>query len=345
MKIKDIFHSWAIPKRIRDIGIWCIIYAVLFINLLWTNTKFAFSTSTCTLVGMLSIYFITKYLLIPYFLLPNRKLLYTLLTIILLASVTYVCVTTELFFFQFYEVNINKEFKFSYPFIRSFVLFLTTFTVVNVNSFIDKNNQDNKQRETLLMEKKELEIRMLKSQINSHFLFNALNNIYSMIYFKDEYTSGYVLKLSQMLRYVLEDCESDLTPLEKELEYIDNYIDFQKLRFENDKKISFHRELDNRNIHIPPMLFQPFVENCFKYCSLDTNPDSYIDLSLTVKEKKLEFIAINSQPMMQVLTKKKKTEMGIKNVKKRLDIYYRNNYNLDIIDQPDHFKIILSINL
>lgn len=105
--------------------------------------------------------------------------------------------------------------------------------------FSRKTTEDAKQKEKLLSEKKMLEVRVLKSQINSHFIFNVPNYIYSVIYFKDEYTSGYVLKLAQMIRYVMGDRETELTPLSKVIEYIENFIEFQKLHFENDKDIIF----------------------------------------------------------------------------------------------------------
>ena len=168
-----------------------------------------------------------------------------------------------------------------------------------------------------------------------------------MTYFKDEYTSGYVLKLAQMMRYVMEDCETELTPLQKDIEYIENFIDFQKLRFENDKDIIFTYHLENDgSIQVPPMIFQPLVENCFKHTPLDVDKNSYIHISMNVKEHVLHYVSENSQPLIKnTSVTPKTTGIGIENVKRRLDLYYKDNYTLHISDNANCFKVELFIHL
>ncbi len=167
-----------------------------------------------------------------------------------------------------------------------------------------------------------------------------------MTYFKDEYTSGYVLKLAQMMRYVMEDCETELTPLSKEIEYIENFIDFQKLRFESDKDIVFTHNIENSsNILVPPMIFQPLVENCFKHTPLEVDKNSYIHIRLEIKDKKICFVSENSQPLIKNKSASKGTEIGIGNVKRRLALYYNDNHTLNITDSTDCFRVELSINL
>ena len=146
------------------------------------------------------------------------------------------------------------------------------------------------------------------------------------------------------MRYVMEDCETELTPLVKDVEYIENFIEFQKLRFECDKDISFTYQLGvNAALSIPPMIFQPLVENCFKHTPLDVDKDSYIRISLETDENRLHFVAENSQPLLKHESIAKEPGIGIENVKRRLDLYYDQRYTLDIFDNPDSFKIELSI--
>ncbi|MDR2037396.1 MAG: histidine kinase, partial [Bacteroidales bacterium] len=225
----------------------------------------------------------TQIVLIPKLLMKEKKVIYIILSIMMIIPLAYVCSRLEMYTFKHFNITPKHEYKFVFSGARFFTLFTLTYAISNIIFFSKKTTEDARQKEELLSEKKILEVRVLKSQINSHFIFNALNNIYSMTYFKDEYTSGYVLKLAQMMRYVMEDCETELTPLYKDIEYIENFIDFQKLRFESAKDITFSYDIgDNKDISIPPMIFQPLVENCFKYTPLEVNKNSLIHISLEV---------------------------------------------------------------
>jgi len=244
------------------------------------------------------------------------------------------------------NIDVDQEFRFVFSISRYATSFILTYAISNIIFFTKKTTEDAKQKEKLLSEKKMLETRVLKSQINSHFIFNALNNIYSMIYFKDEYTSGYVLKLAQMMRYVMEDCETELTPLSKEIDYIENFIDFQKLRFENDKDITFTCEIeDEKNIAVPPMIFQPLVENCFKHTPLDVDKNSFIHILLKVTDSHIYFVSENSQPLIKNKIAQNETGIGVENVKRRLDLYYEDRHTFNIVDREDSFKVELCISL
>jgi len=195
-------------------------------------------------------------------------------------------------------------------------------------------------------ENKELEMRILKSQINSHFLHNALNNIYSMIYFgnKDD-ASKYVMKLSQMLRYVLDDCEADHVPISGEIKYIENFIDFQKSRFETTKNVTFNYVQDYiGEVQIPPMIFQPLIENCFKYCPLQ-NDNSFIHIEIIVKQNQVKYTSENTQPLLKQSSDRNNSGIGIENMKNRLYLNYKDNYSLNILEKDDVYQTELIINL
>jgi len=295
---------------------------------------------------MLIVYYTTYTILIPKLLIREKKILYFIFSIALIVLFANICARFELFMIQYLSIELEHELRFVFSVSRFATIFILTYAVSSIIFFYKRTTEDARQKEELLSEKKMLEVRVLKSQINSHFIFNALNNIYSMTYFKDEYTSGYVLKLAQMMRYVMEDCETELTSLSKDIEYIENFIDFQKLRFESDKDISFTYDIGgNTNISVPPMIFQPLVENCFKHTPLEVDKNSYIHITLDVAENRIHFVAENSQPIIKNKPSSNSTGIGIENVKRRLALYYDDNYTLNIIDNTDCFRVELFIDL
>lgn len=326
--------------------IWTVIFIIMFIQMLWINAALSLTLAFVSITGLLIIYYVNQIILIPTLLIKGKKAGYVILSILMIVPLTYLCSRFEMIAFKYFEIEPKHELRFVFSSSRFFTLFTLTYAISSIIFFSKKTTEDAKQKEKLLSEKKMLEVRVLKSQINSHFIFNALNNIYSMTYFKDEYTSGYVLKLAQMMRYVMEDCETELTPLSKDIEYIENFIDFQKLRFENDKDIIFTYSTDgNTNFSVPPMIFQPLVENCFKHTPLEVDKKSYIHILLEVRGRNIRFISENSQPLIKNKSASRGNGIGIENVKRRLILYYDNNYSLNISDNPDCFKVELSINL
>ena len=201
------------------------------------------------------------------------------------------------------------------------------------------HNRHHEGMDKVMKENKDLEMKILKSQINSHFLHNALNNIYSMIYFgnKDD-AAKYVMKLSQMLRYVLDDCEADYVPISGEVKYIENYLEFQKSRFETAKNITFSYVQDYAGeVQIPPMIFQPLIENCFKYCPLQ-NDDSFIHIEIIVKLNQIIYKSQNTQPLLKQSHGRKNNSIGIGNLKNRLYLNYKDNYSLSILDKGDVYQ-------
>jgi len=331
---------------LQSILVWVIIYLIGIIQNLWISAEWAFKVGTLNFICILLVYYITYKILIPRLLIKGKKILYFIFSFILIVLFANICARFEIYMFQCLKIELDHEFRFVFSISRYATVLILTYSISNIIFFTRKTTEDARLKEELLSEKKMLEARVLKSQINSHFIFNALNNIYSMTYFKDQYTSGYVLKLAQMMRYVMEDCETEFTPLSKDIEYIVNFIDFQKLRFENDKDITFvYRNEEETNLSIPPMIFQPLVENCFKHTPLDVDKDSFIHILLEIRKKEIYFVAENSQPIIKNKPVLRRQGIGIENVKRRLELYYENRYTLDISDNTKSFKVELSIRL
>lgn len=341
-----IFNYIRSSTTCQSVLIWTSIYLIGFIQNLWIGWDWALKMGTMNFAALLIVYYTTYKVLIPKLLIKGKKIWYFICSVLLVAIFSNACSHMELYLFDRLDIDIDIEFRQFFSISRYATFFILTYAISSIIFFYKRTTEDARQKAKLLSEKKMLEARVLKSQINSHFIFNALNNIYSMIYFKDEYTCDYVLKLAQMMRYVMEDCETELTPLSKEIEYIENFIDFQKLRFENDKNITFTYKVDDSaHISVPPMLLQPLVENCFKHTPLEVDKNSYVHILLEIKEKKIHFISENSQPLIKNKPDPGKVGIGIENVKKRLELYYENSYQLEISDNLDSFKVELSINL
>lgn len=345
MSISKLYNDLRASVKLQTIIVWSVIYLILFIQTLWMNINLSLLLALMTGTCMIIIFYVNQTILIPRLFLKGRKWIYIITSLIIVIPLISFCANFELFLFKYFNVEPKHELKLVFSVSRFTVLYVLVYTVSSIISFWRKSLEDARQKEKLISDKKILEARVLKSQINSHFIFNALNNIYSMIYFKDEYISGYVLKLSQMMRYVMEDCESELTPLSKDMEYIENFIDFQKLRFDDSKDITFTHNALKSSILIPPMIFQPLIENCFKHCPLDVEASSYVHITLKVEGAQIKFIAENSQPVLKPRLDKLKIGIGIENVKRRLELYYNNNHELNIYDETNFFKVEMLINL
>lgn len=187
----------------------------------------------------------------------------------------------------------------------------------------------------------ESELKLLKMQINPHFLFNALNNIYSLSVTNSEKTQESIKTLSEMLRYVIYDCEQAEVPLNKELDYIRNYISLFNLKSSREFEITFHQDIANNNTTVAPMLFIPFVENALKHSSIEKGKGNFVRISLVQKGETIEFTLENSLPS----NKNKKDAVGgigLPNVRKRLELLYPESHELKIIKQ-DTFKVLLKL--
>jgi len=195
----------------------------------------------------------------------------------------------------------------------------------------------------LKSEKLETEMKFLKSQVNPHFLFNALNNVYTLAIIKADETPDVILRLSDMLRYMLYDCKADFVPLKKELDYIKNYIALYQLKEDKPFNLEIEMEKVNKNLMLPPMLFIPFIENSFKHSKIEDVEQSWIKMSLTTNGT-LNFSIKNSIPKVE-FTKDKVGGIGLENVKRRLELLYPNRYELEILNDGEVFEVKLVVDL
>lgn len=194
------------------------------------------------------------------------------------------------------------------------------------------------------------ELEYLKYQINPHFFMNTLNNIHALIDMDAEKAKETVLDLSKMMRYVLYDTEQSKLPLEKEIQFLTNYIDLMKLRYTDQVDIRIDFPKDIPNVQVPPLLFISFLENAFKH-GVSYRQKSYISLSIEVVNNTLECKIENSKSNGNSNGNgngngnqaSQDSGIGLENVKKRLRLLYNDDYTLNIQDEKDSFKVLLII--
>ena len=199
--------------------------------------------------------------------------------------------------------------------------------------------------EDLKNEQMKSELSFLRSQISPHFIFNILNSIVYLIRTKsDKKAEEVTIRLSSLMRYMLYDSDQKMILLGKELEYLKNYIDLQKMRFEGDVKISMIEEGDVASYKIEPMLLIPFVENAVKHgVTYVDNP--FIDVFFIIQDGVLNFRVVNKKGEVSQEKKDESSGIGMKNVIRRLELLYPDKHHIQIKDSSDIFEVFLSIEL
>ena len=288
-----------------------------------------------------------NYYLIPRFLFNKKIKTFILLSVYALIASFYVISLT---IFPFLIVN-TTELNFATldkSFLDIYFLIVGIYTAVLFAILIKliKNSYERQHLHLqLLKEKTAAELEALKSQINPHFLFNTLNNIYTLALKKSNQTPDVVLKLSEMLDYMLYECNTNQVLLKKEIKLIENYLYLQQIRYEKRLKINFHVKGESSHHKISPMMLLPFIENSFKHGVGKQRNDAWIKIDLIIRSNTIEFQVKNSKAINLIDEKKKNSGgIGLSNVRKRLGLIYRNNYELDIISKDNEYSVLLKLN-
>ncbi|MDZ7772281.1 MAG: histidine kinase [Balneolaceae bacterium] len=203
------------------------------------------------------------------------------------------------------------------------------------------------QMSALEKERVESELKFLKSQINPHVMFNHLNSIYYYTLEKSDKAPQMLLKLSEIMRYMLYEANERFVSLQKELDYIRNYIDLEKIRLEDRGEVKFEVEGDTDNLRIAPLLLISFIENSFKHSMQTQDDDIWIQINIDIEDDWLEFRAENSwsQPREEPDGRPDQEGIGLQNVRKRLQLLYPNRHSLHISRSDDLFLVHLRIKL
>ncbi len=233
----------------------------------------------------------------------------------------------------------KNEFRY---FPGSFVVFLLVLTIGICITSVQQWLRVEYTKEKIEHEKLNTELSFLKTQVNPHFFFNTLNNIYSLAVVQSDKTASAVMKLSSIMRYILTETQTDKVPLENEIDFIKNYIDLQLVRLTDKVKVNFNVSGDTMHKNIAPLLFIPFVENAFKY-GVSTKDNSEIDIQLIATGNTIEMDVTNT--IVHKANSMDTTGIGINNVKRRLILSYPDKHTLYVSDNNNTFKVHLVIDI
>jgi LytS/YehU family sensor histidine kinase len=196
-------------------------------------------------------------------------------------------------------------------------------------------------QQVLTQEKLQAELRFLKTQIHPHFLFNTLNNLYALTLKRSDRAPEMVLKLSELINYMLYECTGDEVPLTKEIKFIRNYGDIEKMRYGDKLDIDIRVSGDVNDRKIAPLVLLPFVENCFKHGASEELQQSWVKVTIDVQPHVTIIKVENNKATVNGIAKKE--GIGIQNVKRRLDLIYPGQHELKIINGQETFLVILAI--
>ena len=305
---------------------------------------YSFKSNLVTVTIGMALVYANIYFLFPRYVLRKKYASYIFYFIIALC-IFYV-IRTELIY-QFINENVWPESETpqnAYSFNHIIVVFLIGIYDVALVSTIKLTADwilERKRIEQLQKAQLTTELNLLKSQIQPHFFFNTLNNLYALAISKSDDAPRVILKLSDMMQYVLYDVNSPKVTLLQEIKHIDNYIDIEKMRFSDRIESELNITGEIEDVQVPPLLFLSFVENCFKH-GLKENDRIFINMSFKVIDKKyLEFILINN--FNPKVSQNAKHGIGISNTKRRLDLLFSKDFKMESKIEGDTYNLFLKI--
>ncbi|MBI1222700.1 MAG: histidine kinase [Bacteroidetes bacterium] len=337
-------------ERLRQNGYHHILFWFFYLAF-WTLTTFDDQGSfvlrlqnvSMTLLFHALVAYFNLYVLIPGLL---QKKLYISYTIALLLSISLVCypILYMLYLINRDVANTDLVWNTRFFFVTALAVSYTVFTTTALKLFFDWFQKEKEARELSILNR-ETELKYLKNQINPHFLFNSLNNLYSLSLKKSDKAPEVILKLSEILRYLLYESSAEFVPLDKEIDYLKNYVEIERLRFGNRLKIEFEEHGDFQNQKIVPMLIIPFVENAFKHGPAKNNEAGLIEITIELMDDWFFFRVRNNVFATKEVFSLGDGGIGNQNVEKRLELLYPSRYQLNQTKSDEHYVVQLKLKL
>ncbi|QXP64710.1 sensor histidine kinase [Polaribacter sp. HaHaR_3_91] len=294
----------------------------------------------------IAVFYLNYLVLIPKFLLNKKIILYLLISLGIIFSITFIIKFCLKFSLRppFPEGQFNPKFRgpresnFN---LRPPILLLIFFALSTCVKLVAEWYKSEKERTIAASQKVNSELSFLKAQLNPHFLFNTLNSIYSLANKKSDDTTVAIVTLSELMRYMIYEANENYICLEKEIEYIKNYISLQLLRLKDSSgvKINVH---GNLNYRIEPLLLISFIENAFKY-GTDYKGKTDITIKISTNDDQLHLNVYNLSSLQNALNKD--SGIGLENIQNRLNLLYPNAHTLEITNTKKSFEVNLKINL
>lgn len=336
---------------ILNCAFWGVIITIIAVALFFSNKAHPLKELVIDYVIFgainVAVFYINYIVLIPELLKKRKKYwLYILCFIMLIVASTGIKAVVGLLNPEhvfYYESDNGVRNHISMSNYIATVVFLAGFFLVSssiirfaVDWFSDERVQRN-----LESEKKDMELQFLKSQLNPHFLFNSLNNIYSLAYQKSDKTADAILKLSEIMRYMIYESNDSWVSLDKEIQYVESYVELQKLRFKDGAavEITINGVIDGQKI--VPLILISFVENAFKHGVANDHGDP-IKINIIANQKILHFSVSNKK---SAANKDAIGGVGLNNVERRLQLLYPDRYKLNIVNSSTHYTTELMLDL
>lgn len=353
----------AINKNIKShknaFPFWEIIYwliASLFMFFVFSNRHYDIQIRTSLSILLLAISFVnarvTNKILIPKFLFKGKRGLFLYLLFFLLILSLWL-ISIALFLITLYSsISLSNTIL---PLFEDVIILLTGTYLISLLSsvfyFTKESFQSKEEKSVIEKEKnrlelkfKEVQLEFLKEQIHPHFIFNMMNNLYALVNESTALSREVIVRLSDLLEYMLYECNTEKVELSKEVKFINNYIELEKIRHDESFNVKTDFPKNISGIKIAPLILFPFIENAFKHGLKQTNKD-FISMKLEITSPKIQF-SINNYKHDTVLAEnktKKSKGLGLKNVRERLELLYQNRYDLQISTDNNIFEVKLKI--
>ena len=350
---KNAFYHFFNKTIVKHIVFWLIVlvYQIIIVNWSFYRTfQEAFDNMLVITIVQIIVAYITLYILIPKYLNTKKYILFGTLFLLSLTFCVFLYHTTKVYYLEptypelyasqieitgyltvwerlsLIPVTISKFIKFLAP-----TLFLLLFQFYRNQQRLAKINE----------QKKIAELSALKHQLNPHFLFNTLNNLYVLSLKKSSKTPNVIEKLSHILDYMLYRCNDTFVDVQNEIDLIENYLALEKIRYGSRVNMSFTHNV-NRKHKIAPLILLTFIENAFKHGVSQELDKAYISIEIVSNQSQIVFKIENSKSKEKVDQRLKKS-IGLENVQKQLSLVYHDKYDLDIDNQEDKYIVILTL--
>lgn len=356
-------YAWFFKYKIYHLPFWFVYHCAWWVLLTGSVQQVAHSIVFSPFIVKFSFYVIFQafavyfnlYFLMPRYFEKGRYMVYFML---LAPTIVLAALAINMGYFVnawIYDTTVQQLFRINssdplYFFKANTMPSTVAATTLGMSVKLAKNwIRDRRRQQQLEKEKLETELKFLKSQFNPHFLFNTINSIFVLIRKNPEMASESLAKFSDLLRYQLYECNEHKIPLEQELAYLDNFIALGKLRLDPDRvqiEFNINRALPGDTM-IAPFVLMPFVENAFKHVSQHKSNPNWIRAGLSLAGNRLVFSIANSCDTTHGLANDAVAYggIGLRNVKRRLELIYPGRYDLNISEQATEFKVLLTIDL
>ena len=330
--------------KLRHLAGWLLLFAVWYFLRYqdFSTTKLALGITAIKVVDLAILVYITNYVLIPRLLYKRKYAFFALLyvTMIFCSSILKIFIVGNILNPSGgFSVWDNFKTRFYDNVIPHFLLVSTGAAIKLMKDYI----QSQKRLSQVSLEKAETELKFLKSQINPHFVFNTLNTIYFQIEKTNTIARESLLQFSDLLRYQLYDCNADTIEIEKEMQYLRDFVQLQQKRKDENYSITMNGSMNVNGFRITPLLLLPLVENAFKHISHFNEKENIIRIHAEKDGADFIFKVENTKESAHVSTEKKSGGIGLQNMQRRLELLYPQQHSLEIKDSGGWFIVLLKL--